>query len=72
MLGDEEIIVMVNLCNRNLTGSIDLPAAQHLRLKKIFGDGAVTSDLERNVAGRVGFKLSGFGAVVKSPPPITR
>jgi glycosidase len=62
--GDEEILVIVNLSNRNILGSLDLPSQQYLRLKQLFGDGALTSNLERSVIGRLGYRLPAYGTVI--------
>ena len=71
--GDDEILVIVNLSNRTLAGSVDLPAADYLRLNRLFGNGSLTTDLERVVAGRVGFNLPAYATVVaKRPPPLTK
>jgi glycosidase len=71
--GDEEVVVIVNLSNRILTGSMDLPATEYVSLKQVFGDGGLTSELERLVVGRVGFKLPAYGTIVaKRQPPLTK
>ena len=71
--GDDEVLVIVNLSNRTLTGSVDLPAADYIRMQKLFGTGALISDLERIVAGRIGFNLPAYGTVIaKRSPPLTK
>jgi cyclomaltodextrinase len=70
---DDEVLVIVNLSNRSLIGSLDLRAADYLRLQKLFGNGALGTDLERLVAGRVGFSLPAYATVIaKRSPPLTK
>jgi hypothetical protein len=64
----------VNLTNRSLFGSVDLPARNYQRLKLLFsGGGALTTELETIVVGRVGFHLPAYGSVVaKRTPALTK
>jgi glycosidase len=71
--GAEEVVVIVNLSNRILAGSMDLPAAEYVRLKQVFGDGGLTSEVERLDVGRVGFRLPAYGTIVaKRQPALTK
>jgi len=69
--GDDEILVIVNLKNQSLSGSVDLPVRNYPRLKLLFsGGGALTTELEKMVAGRVGFNLPAYGSVVAKRAPL--
>jgi glycosidase len=71
--GDEEILTIVNLSNRSLIGSVDLPAADYLRMKTLFASGTLINDLQGLVVGRVSFSLPAYGSVVaKKTPPLTK
>lgn len=59
--GDDEILVILNLSNRTVQPSIDLPVMDYYRVENLLKDGFTNFEL---YSGRVSAKLGAFEYVV--------
>jgi cyclomaltodextrinase / maltogenic alpha-amylase / neopullulanase len=65
--GNEEIVVMINLSNRNVKVTIDLPVMEYFSVENLLDEGKTWFEL---YSGRVSAKLNAFGTIVGKRIPL--